>query len=149
MQDISYILLELDHVVNKLKMDKSNLVIVGSVASLVHGVRSEVNDIDIFIGNTNMDILLLNDDVKFHSLESCNEFNATLGYRCNAVDMVYFIDIDKYPSFIHCGYKVLTKLGLLQYRLDLFREKDYSDIVALKSEWSKLDNFDKLEGLIL
>lgn len=130
-------------------LDRNDITIVGSCASVLNGLRNYVNDIDVMVGQKNFKILL---DVE----EATGEHLAPVGHLgetpCLTLKDVSFLDIKafgNYPTFDHRKYKVLNKLGLLMFRIDLGRDKDIDEIKQLKDQWVYLNKeyTDKLNQL--
>lgn len=131
----------LSTVADKYKLDRSEIMIVGSCAAVLNGIETYVNDIDTLIGFANMDRIFYIKNATEVLLPTCGNMEASPMFTLDKVDFVLHGSFDTcYPTFNHRKFKVLTKLGLLQYRLDLGREKDFKDILALMSYWTDLDD---------
>lgn len=118
---------------------RSEVMIVGGVASIIHGLRDETEDIDVFVSER------IFDDATFKVPEAITEEIPACGTlpACTILDagnITYHLvgTLPDYPTFIHRRFNVLTKLGLLMYRIDLGRKKDMSDIIQLKNRWEEL-----------
>lgn len=130
----------LSTVADKYKLDRSDIMIVGSCAAVLNGIETYVNDIDTLIGPANMGRLHCIKNVTEVTIPTCGNMEESTLFTLDRVDFVLHNSFDTcYPTFNHRKFKVLTKLGLLQYRLDLGREKDFKDILALMSYWIELD----------
>lgn len=131
----------LSTVADKYKLDRSEIMIVGSCAAVLNGIETYVNDIDTLIGFTNMDRIFYIKEATEVLLPTCGNMEGSPMFTLDKVDFVLHSSFDTcYPTFNHRKFKVLTKLGLLQYRLDLGREKDLKDIFALMTYWIELDD---------
>lgn len=129
----------------KLKLERSNIIIVGDGASLVLGLRTETNDIDVHVDEDTKFDLYWNELVKQEAdyLE-INHMPRCQHFSFGKISFIYSDMLTNYPTFNHRQYKVLTRLGLLMYRLDLGRQKDLVDIKLLKDDWDKLNSaYDK------
>lgn len=121
-------------------IDRSSITIVGGSASVILGLRDETADIDVHVDEDTKFDLWWNSSVKqekdyleINHMPRCQHFSI------GKVSFIYSDLLTNYPTFAHRKFKVLTKLGLLMYRIDLGREKDLDDINALGCVWSELD----------
>lgn len=124
----------------KLYIDRDAVTIVGGAASLILGLHDETDDIDVHVTEKAKIDLSWEDAVKHEEdFGAINHMPSCQHYSHGKISFIYSADLKDYPTFNHRQYKVLTKLGLLMYRLDLGRTKDISDVKELSEYWDKLD----------
>lgn len=123
----------------KLGIDRSEVTIVGGSASLLNKMRDETNDIDIIIGRDTYDKLLTKPNIVITSLPPIGHFKTSSVIQVDGLDFVHIDSLRPYQTYTRRGFKVLSKLGLLMYRIDLGTEKDLEDILQLRDLWSVLD----------
>lgn len=130
----------LSAVVDKLNINRREVIIAGGGASLLWGLRESTNDIDVYVSKDIIDMIKTLPGASYSVLPPCGQVP-----RCELVDYqgVSFMDntgVSLYATCGHRNYQLQTKLGLLQYRLALGREKDKGDIKALYSYWHYLSD---------
>ena len=118
---------------------RGSVTIVGGGASVILGLRTETADIDTHVDEDTKFDLWWNSSVKQEKdyLE-VNHMPRCQHFSIGEVSFIYSDLLANYPTFTHRKFKVLTKLGLLMYRIDLGRCKDLDDINALESIWDEL-----------
>ena len=123
----------------KYRIDRNSVTIVGGGASVILGLRDETADIDTHVDEDTKFDLWWNSSVKQEKdyLE-VNHMPRCQHFSIGEVSFIYSDLLANYPTFTHRKFKVLTKLGLLMYRIDLGRGKDLDDINALESIWDEL-----------
>lgn len=119
---------------------RGSVTIVGGGASVILGLRTETADIDTHVDEDTKFDLWWNSSVKQEKdyLE-VNHMPRCQHFSIGEVSFIYSDLLANYPTFTHRKFKVLTKLGLLMYRIDLGRSKDMADIHALENEWVNLN----------
>lgn len=119
---------------------RSNVLIVGGGASLLLGLREETADIDVVLPSHLYKIFVFHPKIsKLLRLEPTRWLGESSQVTISDIDFVFPSNDFNYPTFKHRKFNVLTKLGLLMYRLDLGREKDLGDIKLLESEYRNLN----------
>lgn len=132
------ILSNLSSVCLKLNINRSKVTIVGGGASLILGLKNDTADIDVHVTESVDGDLAYSDAVREEDYQARNYMPQCNHYTFGKVSFIYSEALPEYPTFNHRQYNVLTKLGLLMYRLDLGREKDLTDVKLLKDEWGNL-----------
>ncbi len=121
-------------------IERNEIIIAGSGASILLDLRLEAEDIDVYVTERVWDnITWAPDAPEIKNLIPQGEFPGCQVLDFKDVSVHYSSHIFKYPTYKHRNFKVLTTLGLLMYRVDLGRKKDWSDIVALQNYWEDLD----------
>lgn len=123
----------------KHRIDRNSVTIVGGGASVILGLRDETADIDTHVDEDTKFDLWWNNSVKQEKdYPEVNYMPRCQHFSFGKVSFIYSDLLTIYPTFTHRKFKVLTKLGLLMYRIDLGREKDLEDINALECIWDEL-----------
>lgn len=119
---------------------RCNVTIVGGGASLLNELKMQTNDIDVHVDeDTFWNLYYEPASTKPIVLEAKGQFPEAQLLGNGGVDFIFATDLPTYPTFKHKQFNVLSKLGLLMYRIDLGRDKDMDDIRALEEHWCKLD----------
>lgn len=133
-------LTQLTQVVDSLNgIQRDEIVIAGSLAALLNGLCDEVNDIDVYSGVRPFAAVSWTGKAKQGKILKATEYLP----ECKVIplqdiDFHLVENFDIYPTFTHRKFRVLNKVGLLMFRIDIGREKDLKDINALKEYWCKL-----------
>lgn len=126
-------------------ISRERVTIVGGAASLLNNLITETDDVDVMVDERTSDNLWWTKGVtQEEELPPCGYFSPSIHYTMKKISFIYNGCAPKYPTFKHRQFNVLTNLGLLQYRIDLGRDKDWTDVLTLIPFWGELDETYKL-----
>ena len=116
---------ELLELAESLKLPKEEYCIISGGACVLHNVREQTNDLDIYITQKGLDMLKENFSIELVN-ESKKQYKVTDSIECFLVDKLDsdIKYIDNYP------YESLISIYNLKKRLN--REKDQKDILAIE-----------------
>lgn len=123
----------LSTIIRNYSLSVSGITIVGGGASLIHGLRTHTNDVDVLINAENFDRLFLK-GCKHITLPAMGKLGPCDGFEVEREIFILQTDMLNYSTMRYRGFNVLDKEGLLRYRTDLGRSKDQSDITKLVEE---------------
>jgi hypothetical protein len=137
---------ELAQVCDKHGVKRENVIVYGGGASIFHGTVEATADIDVLVDETTMDNLSWEPAVIYHDVLPPNGNLPEVTLRkIGKVDFHWGKDLPIYPTISHRKFKILSKMGLLMFRIDLGRTKDVKDVKALSDLWSELDQTYKVK----
>ena len=123
--------IDIINILDKYNFDKNEFIIISGAALVLLGIKESTSDIDIAVSDKLYLEILNKYKCVFESIKNNNEvwfLDNIINFSKNYIDSEY----DRY-----LGYKIQSLESIYELKLSLNRDKDQSDIKAIKKVLKK------------